>query len=772
MKSTGPFDAAPDETMFLRLCWSPDGQCAPSPHPPALALARTARAAFHRAAWHGAHGAGASRQLATTNAFIKNKPCATLLERSVGAADAADGEPWENKISMKGFTAPVTVAAYHPKLLVRHDELDAVCAVGGVEGRLVVWSSLKPEKPLVIISDLFKRQILDATWSDQGYTLALCSDDGTVALILYDPKEVGRIATKAETTKHLQQLYGDVLSSAADADLPEDIGQLSFESITASATTHINGAGAAPQMVRNQQVESKRGGKRRIEPRVLAGKRDEADLAAVALPAATALAPASDSAPAPEAAARPAAPHAAGEAAAAAGPGGAAHAPGAPAPRDVMAGSQPFTNHKVPAAAASAGGAVGALAVAASSSVVPVSKEKVKEANQAALESRKRKDPRGGGGKEDKRARSGEGPDVHGGAGGAGVNLIPPRGGGQPRTSVTKVVAPAVDGQEGALVLRTERSATGWTQISQGRDNGAPAAWTDVLYDTVEALAGNGRVAAVACTEGTLYFFSEAGRRALPAMLLPARVAFLEAAPAPSQCVAALTCDGTLLVWDLAAQRERVRTSLAQLLRAGEAVSLLWLTPGGQPVVAFKSGHCYTFHAGMQCMVRVADDHFRPSKFAAVGTGGVGGAGQLQRAIEIAARPEHPRAIAGMLALDPGQVDDISRAHLETQLASALALGDGAELQVRLAAYARWLVDTEDEVRLREMCEMVFPHRLVGRGDAADEGAGGGGAEGPQPRLLGLSRRALVREVLQEMRRKRSLQRCREELALMLGQEA
>ena len=30
----------------------------------------------------------------------------------------------------------------------------------------------------------------------------------------------------------------------------------------------------------------------------------------------------------------------------------------------------------------------------------------------------------------------------------------------------------------------------------------------------------------------------------------------------------------------------------------------------------------------------------------------------------------------------------------------------------------------------------------------------------------------MVREVLQEMRRKRSLQRCREELALMLGQEA
>ena len=34
--------------------------------------------------------------------------------------------------------APVTVAAYHPRLLYRKKELDLVCALGGVEGKLVM----------------------------------------------------------------------------------------------------------------------------------------------------------------------------------------------------------------------------------------------------------------------------------------------------------------------------------------------------------------------------------------------------------------------------------------------------------------------------------------------------------------------------------------------------------------------------------------------------------------------------------------------------------
>ncbi|KAJ1481690.1 hypothetical protein T484DRAFT_1806415 [Baffinella frigidus] len=225
--------------------------------------------------------------------------------------------------------------------------------------------------------------------------------------------------------------------------------------------------------------------------------------------------------------------------------------------------------------------------------------------------------------------------------------------------------------------------------------------------------------------------------------------------------------------------------------------------------------------------------HFRPSKFA-VGAGGAAGRGQLQRAVEIAARPEQPRAvsgmmtlISGMMALEAPQVDDISRSHLETLLNGAMALQEGPETRDRLAAYlsfasplagamalqegamalqegpetrdrlaayvrvlvdaedeprlregletrgrlavyVRVLVDAEDDPRLREICEVVFPARLARLRLAPPAVAGAEVAEAPEPRLFGISRRALLREVLDEMRRKRGLQRCREELDLLL----
>ena len=163
-KTKKPFKQSSEETMFLRLSWSPDGQ-----------------------------------QIAATNAFVnKNFTCA-LLDRT---STSDDGE-WKSTSQFVGSTEPVSVASFHPKLLHRKGKngtvrTQAVCAVGGGDKTLAVWTNTATV-PMFVVRDLFDKHITDVTWGGQGYTLAACSTDGTVVIITMDAMEIGKIFTPSET---------------------------------------------------------------------------------------------------------------------------------------------------------------------------------------------------------------------------------------------------------------------------------------------------------------------------------------------------------------------------------------------------------------------------------------------------------------------------------------------------------------------------------------------------------------------------------------------
>jgi hypothetical protein len=244
VKNVKPFEKAPDETMFLRLSWSPDGQ-----------------------------------YLATTNGFVKTENVCALLARTSGTAENPE---WNSKLRFKGCRDPVVVASFHPKLLKWGGRMDACCAIGGSDRALTLWSA-RGARPLLVVNDLFERQILDITWGGLGYTLALCSMDGTVAILTLEPSEIGQVATPAETHAELKRIYGDGFNPSGrgsggfgDMHLPEDALQLGFEAKKQPTQNgvHTNGAAASQTAVvksvaRDVQQEVKtESGKRRIIPKV------------------------------------------------------------------------------------------------------------------------------------------------------------------------------------------------------------------------------------------------------------------------------------------------------------------------------------------------------------------------------------------------------------------------------------------------------------------------------------------------------------------------
>jgi WD40 repeat protein len=233
-KNVDGFDS-PDDTQFLRPSWSPDGQ-----------------------------------YLATVNAYVNDSYVCTLLKRGDVMQDEQE---WDRETNFKGWKAPVTVAAFHPKFLKKSGKTDFCVAVGSVEKILTVWSTTNLQKPLCVIKNLFVKEICDVTWGGINcYALSCCSIDGSVALIQVSAEEVGTIASEAEKKKELDEVYGGGADGLGDMDLPEDTAQMHYEeqnAVVAPVAAPRVQTVLTEKVVRAEQLESKgSNGRRKIAPAV------------------------------------------------------------------------------------------------------------------------------------------------------------------------------------------------------------------------------------------------------------------------------------------------------------------------------------------------------------------------------------------------------------------------------------------------------------------------------------------------------------------------
>ena len=134
MEIQQPFQSAPDPTFFLRLSWSPEGQ-----------------------------------YIAAANAWHQNRYAVALLRRGSGTDQLPEWESEQNFIIHQA----AAVAAFNPRILRRRTGrgLDLACAVGGADCNLSVWVGGRLH-PVVLVTALFEKPILDVAWGADGRTLA------------------------------------------------------------------------------------------------------------------------------------------------------------------------------------------------------------------------------------------------------------------------------------------------------------------------------------------------------------------------------------------------------------------------------------------------------------------------------------------------------------------------------------------------------------------------------------------------------------------------
>ncbi|XP_023756862.1 protein HIRA [Lactuca sativa] len=287
--------------------------------------------------------------------------------------------------------------------------------------------------------------------------------------------------------------------------------------------------------------------------------------------------------------------------------------------------------------------------------------------------------------------------------------------------------------------------------------------WSDRISGNVTVLAGNANFWAVGCEDGSLQVYTKCGRRSMPTMMMGSTPVFIDCDE--SWKLLLVTRKGALYVWDLFNRKCILHDSLTSLMASDPKstgtvkVISAKLSKSGSPLVTLATRHAFMFDMNLMCWLRVADDCFPASNFASSFNLGFPQNGELA-ALQVDVRKFLARKPGWSRVTDDGVQ---TRAHLESQLASALSLKSPNEYRQCLLSYIRFLAREADESRLREVCEN-FLGPPTGMAESATNSSW-------DPCVLGMKKHKLLREdILPAMASNRKVQRLLNEFMDLLSE--
>ncbi|CAI9105597.1 OLC1v1004559C7 [Oldenlandia corymbosa var. corymbosa] len=712
--------------------------------------------------------------ITTTHGFQKPRHSAPVLER---------GE-WSATFDFLGHNAPIIVVKFNHSMFKRNtsnaQDLKVaslgwangsakggkdsqpynVIAIGSQDRTITVWTTASP-RPLFVAKHFFSQSVVDLSWSPDGYSLFACSLDGTVATFHFDENELGQRLTDGELEELKKSRYGDV--RGRQVTLAETPAQLQLEAAAAAKQT------SSKKVVRegsHKQTSKKPSpdpeltaivSKSQIED----GQKSEG-IAGEGL---------NKSAP------RVASPVKQREYRR---PDGRKRiipeAVGVAVQQDKISGSQ-APDFGMPSDRRREENGV----LHADSSMREIS---LRKADTGASDFKERSGVNA-------RATISESliiEKVPMGSGKEGSINVEQRGllkHQSPLNPESTLSIRVLDKREGedcspvCLEAHPREHAisdilgTGKTTVMTDTEivctKGTQNLWSDRISGKVTVLAGNSNFWAVGCEDGSLQIYTKCGRRAMPMMMMGSAAVFIDCDDAWKLLL--VTRKGSLHVWDLFERKCILNDSLTSLVASdlksntkdAGAIKVISakLSKSGSPLVVLATRHAYLFDTSLMCWLRVADDCFPASNFASSWNSSAAHGGELA-ALQVDVRKFLARKPGWSRVTDDGVQ---TRAHLETQLASALSLKSANEYRQCLLSYIRFLTREADESRLREVCESFLgPPTGMEQARSPD-------VKSWDPCILGMEKHKLLKEdILPAMASNRKVQRLLNEFMDLLSE--
>ena len=647
-------------------------------------------------------------------------------------AHNVERDAWEEEgTELIGHARPVDVVRYNPVLFGRHDAAGKMqqytcVAIGSQDRSVSVWVGGE-DRPLAVARKVALQSVSDLTWSSDGMVLAVSSLQGEVTLLEFTADELGSRIPEDDRVRIFREAYGDLPQRTAVTKIIENPTILGLQKRGAVAGTsagvippgtnvlvprkktaplpqstlsNISHASATSTLA--QQHTSKTiDGRKRVQP-VLVQPMDESVTGA-----SFAFAAGDQSMPGEKGKEKVDAPTAA-----AAPPPAAVAAP----PASVAPPSAPVVAGPAPSAAAGASN----KRARQESGTLPTATVQ--------------------------RRRGEAGPSMDAAAPGNEFSHVFVNESDHGERQVTLSVSVHED-DAGCS------STVGVT--AKGR-----TVWTDRVPARVTVAAASRQHYAVGCDDGTLFIYSSTGRRLLPCVVL-ARP-FVQLTCSPRGHLLAVLTNVSLVMWDLASLSVQLETTLAPALTQcrGDDVRLrtVAVTSTGRVTATMTDGVAFAYHVPMRAWVRVADRYFQHALFhSRLGSGSAAADEEAVAAADASVLEEVQDVVRARLASAPGRLLNTvagaeTIAHLENQLASALALGDAPSYVRWARTYVRFLARKVEESRLIDYCGS-----LLGPVQQADDATAGGQDEDDaqggrwQPMLLGFPKRDLLRQLIPVM---------------------
>lgn len=198
-----PFKGCGGTTHVLRLNWSPDGQTLVSAH--AMNNNGSVAQLIDRDGWKTDRDLVGHRKAVTCVRFNPNILYQVKAKKQTQQHERNSSGNGSNNSNSNGTASKANINKSNPlsSKTIKYCSL----AVGSRDRSISVWLTSRP-RPLIVAHDLFESSVLDISWSKDGYRLIACSQDGSVAVMIFSPSEIGHKLTTEEKQAHFQKLYG------------------------------------------------------------------------------------------------------------------------------------------------------------------------------------------------------------------------------------------------------------------------------------------------------------------------------------------------------------------------------------------------------------------------------------------------------------------------------------------------------------------------------------------------------------------------------------
>lgn len=205
-----PFKACGGTTHVLRLNWSPDGQILVSAH--AMNNNGSVAQLIDRDGWKADKDLVGHRKAVTCVRFNPNILYEVVTKKQAQHSERTNNINIGNNSNSNGTSSKANATSKSSNSLTSKTIKYCSLAVGSRDRSISVWLTSRP-RPLIVIHDLFESSVLDISWSRDGYRLIACSQDGSIAVMIFSPSDLGNKLTPEEKQAHFQKLYGKSITS-------------------------------------------------------------------------------------------------------------------------------------------------------------------------------------------------------------------------------------------------------------------------------------------------------------------------------------------------------------------------------------------------------------------------------------------------------------------------------------------------------------------------------------------------------------------------------